>query len=92
MHAGEELDVRVVETARPLADPQQVRRAVVPVAGQRVLPRQALLVVEQQTFVRREHVDLVQPPLGREIDPARRHERERALDVHRERLVPTTLG
>ena len=51
VHAGEELDVRVVETARALADPEQVRGAVVPVAGQRVLARQPLLVVEQQTLV-----------------------------------------
>ena len=34
--AGEELDVRAVELAGALADPQQVRRAVVPVVGEAV--------------------------------------------------------
>jgi hypothetical protein len=87
VHAGEELDVRAVRLSRPLADPEQVRGAVVPVARQRVLARQALLVVEQQALVARVDVDLVQAPLRRQVDAARRHERERALDVAGELVV-----
>ena len=92
VHAGEELDVRAVELPRALADPEQVRGAVVPVAGQRVPARQPLLVVEQQTLVARVDVDLVEAALVREVDPARGHERERALDLAGEQLVALPLG
>ena len=92
MHAGEELDVRAVELAGALADPEQMCRAVVPVAGQRVTAGQALLVVEQQAFVAGVDVDLVQPPLGGQVDAARGHEPQRALDLTRELLVAATLG
>ncbi len=40
----------------------------------------------------REEVDLVQPALGGEVDPARGHELERALDLVGEPLVAATLG
>ena len=79
--AGEELGVRAVGLARPLADPEHVRRAVVPVAGQRVAAGEALLVVEQQALVARPDVDLVQLPLRLEVDAAGRHEAQRALDL-----------
>ena len=88
----EELDVGAVSLARPVADPQHVGRAVVPLAGERVPPREALLIVEEQPLVARPHVDLVQPPLGHEIDPARGHEAQRALDLGGDRLVAATLG
>jgi hypothetical protein len=90
--AREELDVGAVRLPRPLADPEQVRGAVVPVAGQRVLAGQPFLVVEQQALVRGEDVDLVQPPLGGEVDPARGHELERALDLGGEQVVAPALG
>jgi hypothetical protein len=51
--AAEELDVRAVELAGALADPEHVRRAVVPVAGERVLPGERLLVAEHQRLVAR---------------------------------------
>ena len=89
--AREELDVRAVERARPLADPEHVRRAVVPVAGERVATGQALLVVEQQPFVARPDVDLVELRRRREVDPAGGHELERALDLGGERLVALAL-
>ena len=90
--AGEELDVGAVRLPRPLADPEHVRRAVVPVAGQRVLPRQPLLVVEQQALVARPDVDLVELRRVDEVDPAGPHEAERALDLDSDLLVALPLG
>ena len=58
--AAEELDVRAVELARALADPEHVRRAVVPLAGQRVGAGERLLVAEDQRLVARVEVDLVE--------------------------------
>ena len=92
VHAREELDVRAVELPRALADPEQVRRAVVPVVRQRVAARQPLLVLEQQALVAREDVHLVQPALGAQVDAARGHELQRAVDVVRQPLVPPPLG
>ena len=89
--AREELDVGAVRLARPVADPQHVRRAVVPLAGQRVAAGEALLVVEEQALVARPHVDLVQSPLRHEVDAARRHEPQRALDLGGDRLVAAPL-
>ena len=51
----------------------------------------ALLVVEQQPLVARPDVDLVELRRRREVDPARGHERERALDLGGERLVALAL-
>ena len=91
VHAGEELDVRAVELARAVADPEHVRGAVVPVARERVAPRERLLVVEQQALVARPDVDLVQLRRRGEVDPARGHERERALDLGGDLLVALPL-
>ena len=49
--ATEELDVRAVEFASALADPQHVRRAVEPAAGERVLAGERLFVAEDQRLV-----------------------------------------
>ena len=75
--------MRAVELAGALADPEQVRRAVVPVAGEAVLAGERLLVVEEQRLVRRVEVDLVQLELGVEVDAARGHEAQRPLDLRR---------
>ena len=72
LHAGEELDVRAVELAGAVTDPEQVRRAVVPVAGEAVLAGERLLVAEQQRLVGRVAVDLVElraPCRGRSRTP-----------------------
>ena len=61
-------------------------------AGQRVAPREPLLVVEQEALVARPHVHLVQAPLRVEVDAAGGHEPERALDLGRDRLVAAALG
>ena len=82
--AGEELDVRAAQLARPLADPEHVRRAVVPVAGQRVLPRQRFLVVEHEPLVARPQIDAVEPLRLRD-DRSRRRGRSRARARSRRR-------
>ena len=92
VHAGEEGGVRAVGLPRALADPEHVRRAVVPVAGQRVAAREALLVVEHEALVARPDVDLVQLRLAREVDAAGRHEAQCALDLARDLLVAAALG
>ena len=83
----EELDVRAVELAGALARPQEVRRAVVPVVGEAVAAGERLLVAEQQRLVRRVEVDLVELELGVEVDAARGHEAQRAVDLGGERVV-----
>ena len=85
LHAREELHVGAVEGARALADPQQVGRAVVPLAGQAVAPREALLVGEHETFVARPQVDFVQGVLALQVDAAGRHEAQRVLDAQGDR-------
>ena len=92
LHAGEELDVRAVELAGALADPEQVGRAVVPTAGEAVLAGQRLLVPEQQRLVGRVAVDLVELELLVEVDAARLHEPQRPLDLGRDGLVAPALG
>ena len=89
--AGEELDVRAVQLARTVADPEHVGGAVVPVARERVAPRERLLVVEQQALVARPDVDLVQLRRRREVDAACGHEGQRALDLGGHQLVALAL-
>ena len=70
--AAEELDVGAVELAGALADPEHVRRAVVPVAGERVLPGERLLVAEDQRLVAGVEVDLVEGVVRLGVDAAGR--------------------
>ena len=91
VHAGEELDVGAVELPRALPDPEHVGRAVVPVPGGRVAAGERLLVVEHEPFVARPDVNLMELLLGDDVDPARRHEEKRALDLGGEPLVPAAL-
>ncbi|CAB5057291.1 unannotated protein [freshwater metagenome] len=90
--APEELDVGPVELARALADPEHVGRAVVPTSGQRVLTCERLLVPEQQRFVARVHVDLVQRGGGLGVHPAGAHEAQRPIDLLGELFVALALG
>ncbi len=92
VHAGEELHVRPGKITRALADPEQVRRAVVPLTRERVLPGERLLVLEQQALVARPDLDLVQRALPLEIDSDRLHEAQRASDLAGKRLVPLAGG
>ena len=53
---------------------------------------QRLLVAEQQRFVRRVEVDLVELHLGVEVDAARGHEPQRAVDLVGELLVAAAFA
>ena len=79
--------MRAVELVGAVTDPQQVRGAVVPVAGDAVAAGQRLFVPEQQRFVRRVEVDLVQLGFVLQVDAARGHEPECAIDLLRELVV-----
>ena len=68
---AQELDVGTVELAGALADPQHVRGAVVPVAGERVDAGQRLLVAEQERLVAGVEVDLVELGHRRRVDARR---------------------
>ena len=83
----EELDVGAVELAGALADPEHVGRAVVPVAGERVLAGERLLVAEDQRLVAGVEVDLVQVRLRLGVDAARLHEPQRPVDLVGHALV-----
>ena len=50
-YAAQHLDMSAVELAGAVADPEHVRRAVVPLAGQAVAAGQGFLVVQQERFV-----------------------------------------
>ena len=90
--AAQELDVRAVEVACAFTDPQHVRRAVVPTAGQGVLPRERFFVAEQQRLVARVDVDLAEVVVVLDLDPAGAHELEGTVDVVGELLVAPSLG
>ena len=89
--AGQEAEVGAVELAGPLADPEQVGGAVVPVAGQGVLPGQGLLVAEDQRLVAGPEVDLVQGRPPTQVDPAGAHEPQGPVDLGRDGLVALAL-
>ena len=88
----EELDVGAVELSGALADPQHVRRAVVPTAREGVLTGKGLFVAEQQCLVAREHVDLVQGGGGLGVHAAGAHEAQRTVDLLGELFVALALG
>ena len=91
VHPGEELHVGALWFVCPLTGPEQMRRAVVPVAGDAVAAGQRLLVLEQQCLVRRPHIDLVQGELTLQVDPAGLHEPQSALDLGGEHVVAAPL-
>ncbi len=80
-----------VELAGAVADPEQVRRAGVPVTGDRVASGQGLLEVEDQRLVARPDVHLVEGRQRARVDAARSHEPECALDVVCQDGVPLSL-
>ena len=90
--APEELDVRAVELAGAVADPEHVRRAVVPLAREGVGASERLLVPEDQRLVARVEVDLVQLRAAGQIDAAGSHEPQRAFDLRGDRLVALALA
>ena len=84
--------MRTVELMGAVPDPEHVRGAVVPVAGEAVATRERLFVAEEERFVRRVEVDLVQLRLGVEVDPAGRHEAQRAVDLLGELVVAAAFA
>ncbi|MNF79909.1 hypothetical protein D3C84_621400 [compost metagenome] len=68
-----------IQLAGAVADPQHVRRAVVPVAGQAVLAHEGLLVVEQQRFVGGEEAGFTH--LRGVLQTAGAHERQGLVDA-----------
>ncbi len=82
--AGEEVDVRVVQFAGALTDPEEVRGGVVREAGARIDAGQGALVVEQQRLVAGVELHALQ---RLEVGAAGRHELDGAVDVPRQRLV-----
>src|SRR5439155_3756002 len=91
LDTGQELDVCATGLTRALARPEQVGRAVVPASGEAVATGELLLVLEDQRLVRGEEIDLVQLDLGSEVDAARGHEPQRALDLLGDGLVPAAF-
>ena len=91
-HPGEEFDMGAVQLTGAVTDPEEVGRAVEPVAAQRVHPGQALLVGEDQGLVAGPEVDLVQSHLGAEVDAAGGHEAQRPVDLRRDALVAQAFG
>ena len=84
--------MRPVELAGAVTDPDHVGRAVVPIAGERVDAGQAFLVGQDQRFVAREEVDLVQSLLGPEVDAAGGHEAQGTVDLRGDVLVALALA
>ena len=82
---------RAVDLPGAFTDPQQMRGAVVPVTSEGVLARERFLVPEDQRFVARVEVDLVQLGLGLGVEAAGLHESQRPLDLARDLLVPLAL-
>ena len=73
-----------------IADPQHVGAGVVPLAGERILPGQRLLVGEQQRLVAGVELRALELRHGLRIDTARFHEVERFADAVR--YVLESLG
>ena len=81
-----------VQLTSALADPQHVRRAVVPAATERVLAGERLFVAEQQRLVTRVEVDLAEGLVALGVDAAGPHEPQRTVDLGSELVVGATLG
>ncbi len=83
-HAGQEVNVGVVQLAGPLTDPQEVRGRVVGQAGARIDACECALVVEQQCFVAGEELHALE---CLKVGAAGVHEADGTVDVARQRFV-----
>ena len=90
--AAQERDMRFVRVARAIADPQHVRRTIVPFAGGAVDAGKRLFVAQQERLVRGVYLGL--PDLRRVggVEAARFHEGERLVDAVRKVAVAFGLG
>ncbi len=85
------MDMRAVELTRTFADPQHVRRGVVPVARGRIDARHGLLIVEQQGFVAGKEINLADLRVAFRRHADRRHEAQRFGNLFRQGAVTLTL-
>src|SRR3546814_15330654 len=76
-----ELDMGGTLETGTVAYPEEMRRSVVPVSGQRVLAGQRLLIAEQQRFMAGVECGALQLRNGFGVDPAGRHEVQRLADA-----------
>ena len=90
--AAQELDVGMVELAGALTDPQHVRRAVVPLAAERIDARERLFVAEQQRFVAGVEVDRVEIGMAVGRHAAGLHELQCAIDAEGHLVVALAGG
>ena len=79
--------MRALGLARAVADPQEMRRAAVPVAGGGIDAGERLLVRQQQRLVADVEVGLAHVARGRAGHAAGGHERQRLVDALRQILV-----
>ena len=84
--------MRAVQLASAFADPEHVRRAVVPAAAERVLTGEGLFVAEQQRLVAGVEVDLVQVVVVLGVDAAGPHEPQGSVDLGGDLVVGAALG
>ena len=82
--------MRAVRLARAVADPQEMRRAAVPIAGGGIDAGQRLLVRQQQRLVADVEIRLAQVARGRAGHAAGGHEGQRLVDAVRQ--VAVALG
>ncbi|MNQ85886.1 hypothetical protein D3C85_1010620 [compost metagenome] len=84
-HAAQELHMGAVQLAGTVADPEHVRRAVVPTAGEAVAAHEGFFVVQQQGFMGGEEAGFAQ--LRRAVQAAGTHERQGLVDATRQLAV-----
>ena len=77
---AQELDMSLADLARPVADPQQMGRGVVPFAGGGIDPGHRLFVAQQQRLVRGVEVGLADLRHGFGSKPAGCHEAQRLVE------------
>jgi len=78
---AQKLDMGRSLKTRPVANPQEMRAGIIPVASQAVLPGQALLIRQQQRFVAGVKGCGFELRHSVRIDPARFHEGQRLADT-----------
>ena len=84
--AAEVFDVRAVQRARPLADPGEVGREIIPARAARHLAGLGLLVVKVQPLVAGEEIHAVD--VGQHAPGERLHEAQRLADgLHHARVL-----
>ncbi len=81
-----------VEPAGPFPDPDQVRRGVVPVPGQRVPAGHRFLEAQDEGLVAGPEVDLLERRFSAKVDATRPHEPQGPVDLPGQRVVVLPAG